>query len=165
MKKLNSINCIRFKGDKVYLDEIPIAIGINILDWLKNYSYLLYEYKSYINDFPEYMKCEFLNYNSIIIRTENDIVIDVSVYLYLDNTSPYFKGDVYFEGKKLELPFLSNDIEKYFSDIKTKRPTSKVVDRFIPNESIDYPINEMVKIEISMSRSPTYVGSLSLKEI
>ncbi|WP_264536975.1 hypothetical protein [Flavobacterium sp. N1736] len=164
MKKLNSINWVAFKDDKVYLEDVPITIGINIIDWLKQFSSLKYSIEQ--ADYNERRKyITFSEYLNIVISSFDDVVTDISVYPYQFQSSPYYKGDIIIFDKKLEVPFLSNDIEKYFPDIKVKRPPSKVIDRFLPREALEYVVNDRVKLEISMGRSAELVGSISLKYV
>lgn len=162
MKKLNSIKYVSLKKDRLYLEETPIDIGINIEKWLDQYCNIPYKKENYIAEHPEYELYEFSK-EYIIIRTKESTITSVEIYPYQFQSSPYYKGDIIIFDKKLEVPFLSNDIEKYFPDIKVKRPPSKVIDRFLPRESLEYFVNDTLKLEISMGRSPELVGSISLK--
>ncbi|TDO94894.1 hypothetical protein [Flavobacterium sp. 245] len=163
MKKLDNINYIIFKSDKVYLENTPIALGVNIQDWLSEYCGISYQAEKYMIEFPEHEEYVFKNISGLAIYTEHSLITRISVYTYVYDSSPHFKGDIYIEEKKIEVPFLSNDIEKYFPDIKVKRPPSKVIDRFTARESLDFPFNELLKVEMSMGREPQYIGSISLK--
>lgn len=162
MKKLNSINWVVFKDDKVYLEDVPLTIGINIIDWLCEFTSLKYSIEE--ADYNQERKyITFSEYLNIVISSFNNLVTDISVYPYQYKMSPYYKGDIFIYSKKIEVPFFSSDLEKYFPDIKVKRPPSNVIDRFLPRESLDFPISETLKIEISMGREPSYIGSIGLK--
>lgn len=164
MKKLNSIKYISFKKDKLYFEEIAIDIGINLEKWLSQYCNFQYKKTHYIIEHPEYELYEFSN-EYIIIRAKENVINSIEIYPYQFQSSPYYKGDIFIFEKKLELPFLSNDLEKYFPDIKVKRPASAVIDRFLPRESLEYPLNDTLKLEITMGRSPEFVASIILKKI
>ncbi|MBS7233032.1 hypothetical protein KHA90_18580 [Flavobacterium psychroterrae] len=146
------------------MEEIAIDIGINIEKWLNQYCNIPYKKESYIAEHPEYELYEFSK-EYIIIRAKESIITSIEIYPYQFQSSPYYKGDIIVFDKKLEVPFLSNDVEKYFPEIKVKRPPSKVIDRFLPRETLDFPISETLKIEVSMGRSPELVGSISLKHL
>jgi len=164
MKKLNSINWVAFKDDKVYLEDVPLIIGVNIINWLKEFSSLTYSIEH--TDYNEKRKyITFSKYLNIVISSFDNVVTDISVYPYQFQSSPYYKGDIIVFDKKLEVPFLSNDVEKYFPDIKVKRPPSKVIDRFLPRETLDFPISETLKIGVSIGRDPSYIGCISLKHL
>src|ERR1035437_8336205 len=111
MKKLSSINWVSFKGDKLYLESIPITVGLNIEEWLINNNSL--QYTSEIAKFNDKRKyIEFVNHPYIIISIYDEIIDEVSLYPYQYESSPYYKGDIFIFDKKLEVPFLSDDIEK-----------------------------------------------------
>lgn len=160
MKKLSSINWISFKEDKIYLEDIPVIIGENIDEFLTNNLSLKYAIETAeYNEKRKYIN--FDNYSGIIVSIYDTMIDNVSVYPYEYQSSPYYKGDIFILDKKLKVPFLSDDIEQYFPDISIK-PTG-YFKRFSPRETIDYPVNDTLKIEISMGRDPELVSSLSLK--
>ncbi|WP_433832014.1 hypothetical protein [Flavobacterium anhuiense] len=161
MKKLNSINWIAFKENKIYLENTPITVGINVNDWLEEFNALEYSIEQIIPD-ENRNYITFSAFPNIVISSLEDIIIDISVYSYQFQSSPYYKGDIFIFEKRLEVPFLSDNIEKYFPDIKVKRPPSRVFNRFSARESVDYFVNERVKIEISIGRSPELVSRISL---
>jgi len=162
MKKLNSINWVSFKGDQLYLEDIPIKVGLDIDKWLTAYNSL--EYTLEISEYDKKRKYfEFINYRYIIISIYDKIIDKIIVYPYQYQSSVYYKGDIFIFDKKLEVPFLSDNIEQYFHDIEIK--SKGYWDRFIPRESVCYPVSDMVKIEILMGRSPELVGSIILKGI
>lgn len=160
MKKLSSINWVNFKEDKIYLEDISITIGVNIEKWLNEYSNISFEYENYSKLYPESERLIFNNFQSISIYLEDRIVTSIHIYPYEYQSSPYFNGDIFIFDKKLEVPFLSDDIEKYFPDISIK--PKGYFKRFTPKEIVNYPISNTVKIEIMMGRDPELVGSLSL---
>jgi len=163
MKKLNSINFVVFKEDKLYLEDIPISVGINIEDWLKEYCNTPYEFENYSSLYPESERIKFKNYEKgISIYLEDRIIESINVFPRVwENDSRCYQGDIFIFDKKLEVPFLSDDIEKYFPGIQIK--PKGYWDRFTAHESVEYPINDNMVIEISMSRLPSLVGSISLK--
>jgi hypothetical protein len=163
MKKLNSITNVTFERDSLYLEDIPLTIGINIENWLKEFCNIPYEFENYSKLHTDLIGVKFISIYGIYIYIENKIITDIYVYPYTCDTSPYYKGDIFIGDKKLEVPFLSDDIEEYFPNIKTDKPPRGYWDRFVARESVDYLINDKTKIEISMSRLPKYVGSISLK--
>jgi hypothetical protein len=160
MKKLSSINWISFKEDNVYLEDVPITVGLNIEKWLEDNSTL-----QYITEIAEYNKkrkyLEFVNYSFIIISIYDKIIDKISVFPFEYQNSPYFKGDIFIFDKKLEVPFLSDDIEQYFPEISIK--PKGYFKRFSPRETIDYIISNELQIEISIGRDPEFVSSFSLK--
>lgn len=160
MKKLSSINWVSFKEDNVYLEDVPITVGLNIEKWLEDNSTL-----QYITEIAEYNKkrkyLEFVNYSFIIISIYDKIIDKISVFPFEYQNSPYFKGDIFIFDKKLEVPFLSDDIEQYFPEISIK--PKGYFKRFSPRETIDYIISNELQIEISIGRDPEFVSSFSLK--
>jgi len=160
MKKLSSINWVSFKEDNFYLEAISISLGVNIEDWLSSNNTI-----QYIIEIAEYNKkreyIEFVNYPNIIISIYDKIIDKISVYIYEYQSSPYYKGDIFLFGKKLEVPFLSDDIEKYFPAISIK--PKEYFKRFSSRETVDYTISDGIKIEITMGRDPELVGIISLK--
>lgn len=160
MKKLSSINWVSFKEDNVYLEDVPITVGLNIEEWLEDNNTL-----QYITEIVEYNKkrkyLEFVNYSFIIISIYDKIIDKISVFPFEYQNSPYFKGDIFIFGKKLEIPFLSDNIEQYFPEISIK--PKGYFKRFSPRETIDYIISDEVQIEISIGREPELVSSFSLK--
>ena len=160
MKKLSSINWVSFKEDNVYLEDVPITVGLNIEEWLEDNNTL-----QYITEIVEYNKkrkyLEFVNYSFIIISIYDKIIDKISVFPFEYQNSPYFKGDIFIFGKKLEIPFLSDNIEQYFPEISIK--PKGYFKRFSPRETIDYIISDEVQIEISIGSEPELVSSFSLK--
>ncbi len=160
MKKLSSINWVSFKEDNVYLEDVPITVGLNIEEWLEDNNTL-----QYITEIAEYNKkrkyLEFVNYSFIIISVYDKIIDKISVFPFEYQNSPYFKGDIFIFDKKLEVPFLSDDIEQYFPDILIKH--KEYFKRFSARETIDYTISDILTIEILIGRDPELVSSLSLK--
>jgi len=162
MKKLNSINYVVFKDDKLSLEDIPISLGISIEDWLKEYCNIPCDFENYSFVYSESERIKLKNYEKgISIYLENRIIESVNIYPYQYQSSPYFKGDIFIFDKKLEVPFKSDNIENYFPaiDIKPKG----YFKRFSSRETLDYPVSYKLKIEISMGRDPELVSSISLK--
>lgn len=162
MKKLSSIKWVSFKEDNFYLEDVPISVGVNIEDWLRSNNSI-----QYVIEIAEYNKkreyIEFVNYPYIVISIYDKIIDKISVYPYEYQSSPYYKGDIFLFGKKLEVPFLSDDIEKYFLDISIK--PKECFKRFSSRETVDYPLSDGVKIEIGMGRDPEFVSIISLKAV
>lgn len=160
MKKLSSINWVSFKEDNIYLEDVPITVGLNIEEWLEDNNTL-----QYITEIAEYNKkrkyLEFVNYSFIIISIYDKIIDKISVFPFEYQNSPYFKGDIFIFDKKLEVPFLSDDIQQYFPEISIK--PKEYFKRFSPRETIDYIISDELRIEISIGRDPELVSSFSLK--
>ena len=160
MKKLSSINWVSFKEDNVYLEDVPITVGLNIEEWLEDNNTL-----QYITEIAEYNKkrkyLEFVNYSFIIISIYDKIIDKISVSPFEYQNSPYFKGDIFIFDKKLEVPFLSDNIQQYFPEISIK--LKGYFKRFSPRETIDYIISDELRIEISIGRDPELVSSFSLK--
>lgn len=160
MKKLSSINWVSFKEDKLYLEETPIFLDTIIENWLNEYNDL-----DYIIETAEYNEnrqyINFLEYPCITLSIYNKVIERITIYPYGFQSSPYYKGDIFIGNKKLEVPFKSDDIEKYFPaiDIKPKG----YFKRFSPRETLDYNVSDKLKIEISMGRDPELVSSISLK--
>ncbi|OAZ04479.1 hypothetical protein [Flavobacterium succinicans] len=161
MKKLSSINWVSFKEDNFYLEDIPINVGLNIEEWLKEYCDISVEFENYSQSYPESERIKFNDFPSISIYLEDKIITSIYVYPYQYQSSPYYKGDIFIFNKKLEVPFLSDDIEQYFLDIPIK--PKGYFKRFSPRETIDYIISDVLKIEISIGRDPELVSSLSFK--
>jgi len=162
MKKLNSINWVSFKEDKLYLEDIPITLGLDIKGWLKEHCNIEYEKENFVTEYPEYELYKFSK-DYVIVRVKNDIIISIEIYPYEYQSSPYYKGDIFIFDKKLAVPFKSDNIEIYFPDIKIK--PKRYGKRFAPRETVDYPVSETVKIKISLGRDSELVGALSLKAI
>lgn len=161
MKKLSSINWVSFKEDNFYLEDIPINVGLNIEEWLKEYCDISVEFENYSQSYPESERIKFNDFPCISIYLEDKIITSIHVYPYQYQSSPYYKGDIFIFNKKLEVPFLSDDIEQYFLDISIK--PKGYFKRFSPRETIDYIISDALKIEISIGRDPELVSSLSFK--
>ncbi len=162
MKKLNSINYVAFKQGKLYLEDIPISLGINIEVWLKESCNISYEFENYSSVYPESERIKFKNYEKgVSIYLENRIIESVNIYPYEYQSSSCFKGDIFIFDKNLEVPFKSDNIENYFPAIEIK--PKGYFKRFSPRETVDYPISDKFKIEISMGRDPELVSSISLK--
>ena len=78
MKKLNSINYVVFKDDKLSLEDIPISLGIIIEDWLKEYCNIPCDFENYSSVYSESERIKFRNYEKgIAIYLENRIIESV----------------------------------------------------------------------------------------
>lgn len=161
MKKLNSIDWVSFKEDALYLEDSPITVGINIEEWIEKNNILEYEIETTkYNEKMKYFK--FIKYPYISIYLTENVIEEISIFPRVwENDSRCYQGDIFIFNKKLEVPFLSDDIEKYFPNIEIK--LKGYWDRFKPHESVDYSITNNMKIEISMSRSPSLVGRICIK--
>ncbi|WP_375604863.1 hypothetical protein [Flavobacterium davisii] len=163
MKKLNSINKVSFKEEALYLEDIPINVGVNIESWLKEFCNISYKFENYSKSYSELQRVIFEDSPYIVIYLENKNVERICIFPRVwENDSRCYQGDIFILDERLEVPFLSDNIEKYFPNIQIK--SKGYWDRFIAHESIDYLINNDMKIEISMSRVPSLVGSLCLKK-
>ncbi len=166
MKKLNKIDKIEFKERFVLINDIPLNINDNIFKWLDSNCDISYTLESYIENFPESKLISFREIDGIKIYLDQEEIEYICVSSYLPNDSRNrFKGKILVFGKELPKPFMSDDIEKYFSGIEIEKPPGGYWERFKAWEFVDYPLNESSKIEISMNRNPKYVGALSLRKI
>jgi hypothetical protein len=161
MKKLRSINWVSFKKDNVYFEDIPINLGLHIEEWLKEYCNISFEFENYSQSYPESEVIKFNDFPCISIYLENKIIRSINIYPYQYQSSPFYKGDIFIFDKKIEVPFLSDDIEQYFPEISIK--PKGYFKRFSPRETIDYIINDELQIEISIGRDSELVSSFSLK--
>ena len=164
MKKLNRIVNVKFKEDKIYFNQISISLGMGIDKWLNENSSTRYEFENYSKNYPQAERMKFNEISGISIYLEERIITSINVFPFIYDSSPSFKGEIYINDKLLTTPFLANDIEEYLPDIKIEKPIHKYWDRFYAHESVEYLVNDKVKIVVSMDRQTKYVGCISLNE-
>lgn len=171
MKKLDSITTITFTDKAVLFEDIPMQLGVNIDDWINEFCNMDYKIDSYIERFPELKQLEFNTIQGISIKLRAKIVDRIIIFpsnpnnegtLNEDNN---YKGDVFIFEKKIKRPFMSDEIEDYFPNIKIKNSAIGHSNRFRSWQSIWYPIDESTKIEIMMKRESEYVSSITYTNI
>ena len=166
MRKLNRIHHIEFNKDLILINHIPLHINDNIFEWLNQNCEITYTAESYMEKFPENKEIIFNEIGGVRIYLDEGLIESIYVSSFLPNDSRNrFEGEIIVFGKKLPKPFMSDDIEKYFPGIEIEKPPGGYWQRFRAWESIEYPLITSSKIEISMNRSPEYVGGLSLRKV
>lgn len=161
MKRLTSIE---FTKDNILINKIALGMNDDIIKWIEKNCECEYTIENYIEQSPNRKEIKFQGIDGFAIYTKGESIDRISVYPYLPNDSRNkFEGEVVVFGEVLPKPFLSDDIEDYFPDIRIEKPPRGYWERFKAWESVNFPINEFSEIEISMNRVPKYVGALNLR--
>lgn len=164
MRKFNDVYIVSLKKNILYLNESQIFIGLIVDDWFLENIELKFsiERAHYTNDI-QYLTLT--DYSGLEIVVLKGLVHKINIYPYTYQNSPHFKGEIYIEENLLEIPFKSNNIEKYFPKAEVPKPPNKLINRFLPRDIIKCPIDIYTEIEISISRSPDLVGCISIKKV
>lgn len=158
MKKSDKVQTIEIDKTVVHFDHVYL---VKVGERIDNMIARLNKSKFIVDDSNKYFKVyKHIEYEGVSFYVKNEDIFEISISLFPN--SMRFEGDIFINGVKIPVPFLSEEVQKVFPGINLQTIPSIYKNTYDPNCTNYYPSTDQTRFKIYVDRDIKFISLICL---